>query len=94
MAQRDTTIPYPTDDQVLAAMDPNGAVMKYGEIVEQCKDELSGTANRDQLYRAVDRVLQRMKRAGRVDLVKGRGAGWKISRHELASRSWRTARGM
>lgn len=69
-------LPSLTNEQVLAAMDPNGATMKYGEIVAQLETMLryDGTL----LYRLADRVLQRMKRLGRVELVRGAGGGWRI----------------
>lgn len=65
-----------TDAQVLAAMDPNGAPLKYGEIVAQLETALRH--NGSELYRIADRVLQRMKRLGQVELVKGVGGGWRI----------------
>lgn len=64
-----------TEEQVLAAMDPGGATMKYFEIVTQL--EIDTGQSRGQLHRDVDRVLQRMKRAGRVEWVKGAGGGWR-----------------
>lgn len=69
--------PWPlTDEHVLAAMDPNGATTKYGEIVAQLEIQLG--YNGTLLYRTTDRVLQRMRRLGKVELVKGPGAGWRI----------------
>ncbi len=70
----------PTEEQVLSAMDPGGTTMRYGEIVTQL--EIDTRQSRGQLYRDVDRILQRMKRAGRVELVKGAGGGWRKSSSE------------
>lgn len=74
--KRDSKVPDLTDDEVLSAMDPNGATMEYGEIVAQLESQLpyGGYV----LYRAADRTLQRMKRGGKVELVMGAGAGWRI----------------
>lgn len=65
-----------TDDQVIAAMDPNGATMKYGEIVAVLAHYLKLPSHL--LYRYADRRLQSMKASGRVELVKGKGGGWRI----------------
>lgn len=74
--KRDPKVTDLTDDQVLAAMDPNGATTKFGEIVTELESQLpyGGYV----LYRAADRTLQRMKRGGKVELVKGAGAGWRL----------------
>lgn len=79
MPRSQHTIPDLTDDQVLAVLDPSGATMKYGQIVAQLEAVLPYDGR--QLYRAADRVLQRMKRLGKVKLVKGTGGGWRITRH-------------
>lgn len=73
-----------TDAQVLSAMCPAGGTMKYGAIVEQIKREtgLDGGL----LYRRVDAMLQRMRREGRVELTRGRGAGWRLTPAELDAR--------
>lgn len=70
--------PTLTDEQVLAAMDPNGAVMKYGEIIAQL--EITLGLHEKQLYRAADPVMRRMKRCGKIELIKGTGAGWRVIR--------------
>jgi hypothetical protein len=69
-------VPNLTDEQVLAAMDlNNGAPMKYNAIVARLENVLPYDGH--QLYRAVDPVLQRMKKHGKVELVRGPGAGWR-----------------
>lgn len=75
-----TQAPALTDEQVLAAMDPNGAVIKYGEIVAPLEIMLG--LNGNQLYRAADPVLRRMKRSGKIERIKGAGAGWRIITQE------------
>jgi hypothetical protein len=64
-----------TDEQVVAAL-PNGATLKYGEVVQAIRDSasLDGYA----LYRAVAPILQRLRREGRVELVRGAGSGWRL----------------
>jgi hypothetical protein len=62
---------------VLAAMDPNGAVIKLWGIVEQCAIELS-CDRPNALYRSVESTLRRLRAAGIVELVKGRGAGYRL----------------
>jgi DNA-binding IscR family transcriptional regulator len=69
--------PTLTNEQVLAAMDPNG-VIKYGEIVARLEIMLG--LNKKQLYRAADSVMRRLKRSGKVELIKGATAGWRIIR--------------
>lgn len=64
-----------TEDMVLAAMDPNGATMKYGAIVAQLESNTGHSGH--ELYRWTDRILQAMKRDGRVELVKGYRGGWR-----------------
>lgn len=64
-----------TDDVVIGAMSPTPE--KYGVIVSRI--EKSTGLEGHILYRVVDAMLQRMRRAGRVELVKGCGAGWRIN---------------
>jgi DNA-binding IscR family transcriptional regulator len=64
-----------TDTMVISAMCPAGGTMKYGAIVEQLAQS-TGLRGYD-VYRKVDGMLQRMKREGRVELVKGKGGGWR-----------------
>jgi DNA-binding IscR family transcriptional regulator len=68
-------------EHVLAALDPNGAVMKYGEIVGQIASDLGVPPNT--IYGEIGQILQRMKHAGSVELVKGKGSGWR----RMAARS-------
>lgn len=73
-----------TDEHVLEAMDPNGATMKYGEIVGEIavRLDLSGV----DVYRTCDRRLQSMRRAGLVELIKGPGGGWRLSTGTVRTR--------
>lgn len=66
-----------SEAQVLAAMDPNGAVMKYGEIVGHIAGDVGVAPH--VIYGEIGQILQRMRRAGSVALVRGRGrgAGWR-----------------
>lgn len=65
-----------TDADVIAAMDPNGATMKLRAIVAHLKDKTGYSEYA--LGSNVQNVLTRMRRAGRVELVKGPGSGWRI----------------
>lgn len=65
-----------TENVILAAMDPNGATMKLGEIVAQLTAQTGYTEY--QLASNVQNKLRRMRKAGRVELTKGVGAGWRV----------------
>jgi hypothetical protein len=74
-------------DVVLDALDPNGATTKYGEVVAQVGTQLGLGQEYDYaLYHEVSTVLQRLRRVGRVELVKGAGGGWRISDAERLAR--------
>jgi len=72
----------PNEADVVAALDPNGAPIKYGEIAAGVATATGMPG--EEAYRKVDRILQRMKRDGRAVLVKGRGGGWRLSDVALA----------
>jgi hypothetical protein len=66
-----------TAEHVLSVLPaPTGSPMKRGAIVAQLA---TTTGLGDALYRKVDSFLQRMRREGRIELVKGRGAGWRVT---------------
>ena len=44
-------------------------------VTEQCKTLSGGTY---ELYRWCDAAVQRLKREGRIELVRGAGGGWKL----------------
>jgi|EndMetStandDraft_4_1072995.scaffolds.fasta_scaffold00161_25 hypothetical protein len=76
-----------TPDVVLSSLDSNGATTKYGEIVAQVGMQLGlGRAYDYALYYEISRILQRLRRVGRVELIKGVGAGWRLSGPELIAR--------
>jgi len=85
-AKREAVDAWLTEDRVLVAMCPTGATMKYGAIVAQVADQSGLPHHGHEFYRAVDKMLQRMKKIGRVELVKGAGGGWKLSDSERAAR--------
>lgn len=71
--------------EICNALDPNGAVMKYGEIAGYVAGALG--VNSNAIYGAAGQVLQKMKRAGRVELIKGRGAGWRWTTAAINTRN-------
>lgn len=66
--------PAVSDEQVLSALDPNGAAMRYQEIVAGI--EISLGLSPRALYTEISPVLQRMRCSRLVDLVKG--SGWRL----------------
>lgn len=73
-----------TTEMLLNALDPNGAVMKYGALVEQVADHIGVRGHT--VYGKVGPILQRLKRDGLVELVKGPGAGWRLSTATINAR--------
>lgn len=67
--------PKVTDEQVLAALDPNGATMKLGAIAVQVGQQIGFSESA--VYRDVEAVLRRLRKAGTVELVKGYRAGYR-----------------
>lgn len=75
-AERERAAYAITESDILEAMDPNGATLKLGAIIAGLKDltgfsEYALTAN-------VQNKLRRMRKAGRVELAKGPGGGWRV----------------
>lgn len=64
-------------EMLLDALDPSGAVMKYGALVARVVHHTG--VRRDIVYGEVGPILQRLKHEGLVELVKGPGAGWRLS---------------
>ena len=74
-----------TDQHVLAAMDPNGATMRRGDLVAQiASDHYFSIYTVDSVLGA---ILQRMKRENAIDFVKGPGGGWRLSDETMRLRS-------
>ena len=65
-----------TDADILTAMDPNGATLKLGAIVAELKARTGYSEYA--LFGNVQNKLRRMRKAGRVELTKGPGSGWRI----------------
>ena len=68
------------DAAIWEALDPNGAPIRLAEIVDNARgyipDGVLAVATWD-FYSIISDGMQRMKHAGRVELQKGRGGGWR-----------------
>lgn len=68
-----------TDDvltgMLIEALCPVGAPVKYSEIVGYIADQTG--EDRYTLYGLLGPILQRLKRDGKVEYVKGAGSGWR-----------------
>lgn len=78
----------PSEASIMAAItrhvEINGKAMKYADLITTLADDTSDRTEWSWLYREVGKLTQRLKNLGRLELVKGRGAGWTIPREAAA----------
>lgn len=60
----------------------HGKAMKYAALIDALKP--CDRAESIRLYNTVGPLVQRLRSCGRLELVKGRGAGWTIPREAAA----------
>lgn len=64
-----------TRERVVNALHPSGAIMKYGDLVSRIAMDLGVAENT--IYGEVGQILQALKLDKKVELIKGKGAGWR-----------------
>lgn len=61
---------------VIEALCPAGAPVKFGEVVDYVATQFGVSDNA--IYGVLGSITQRLKRQGKIELVKGPGGGWRI----------------
>lgn len=72
----------PSEAAIVAAIarhvEANGKAMKYAALIDSLNE--GDRAEWSHLYAVTSPIVQRLKSCGRLELVKGAGAGWTIPR--------------
>jgi DNA-binding IscR family transcriptional regulator len=63
-------------ERILAALKDQTVPMKLNDLARKSLDLVSG--------REIDRTLQKLRREGRIEFVKGAGCGWRLPAQKQA----------